>query len=69
MKIETFGKASEIQDELLRLKGGLNALCALDIYGKSPIYDINGLPDKIKEKVKHLLKERILELEKEFEEL
>lgn len=69
MRIETFERAKEIQDELLTLKIALSAMHSFDECGMAPTFDIGALPKGIKEKIKPMLSERIEELENEFEKL
>lgn len=69
MKIETFRKAKEIQEELDLLKIALSAIYSLDECGMAHAFDINALPKGIKEKIKPILSERIESLEREFEKL
>lgn len=69
MRIETFEKVKEIQDELLTLKLALSAMHSLDDCGMAPSFDIGALPKIIKEKIKPMLLGRVEELENEFEQL
>lgn len=69
MKIETFRKADEIQGELFTLKVALTAMYSMDNCGMASTFDINSLPETIKDKIKPIFEERIEKLEKEFEEL
>lgn len=69
MKIGTFAKTKEIQDELSTLKLALSVMNGFDNCGMSPVFDISALPKNLKEKIKPMLSGRIMELEDEFEQL
>lgn len=69
MEIKTFSKGKKIQEELDVLKSAIRSMFTFDDCGMSHVFDINGLPNNIKQKIKPIFSERIEELEEEFKKL